>query len=66
MELIGALLFVFLIVRFNSIDDFTLASRLFSGLRIWMPPQDADVERIKVRPYLHTRVPTCTHMLDHA
>lgn len=51
MELIGALLFVFIIVRFNSIDDLNLTSRLFSQLRIWIPPQDADVDRIKVSSY---------------
>ncbi len=48
MELVGALLLVFLICRFNSIDDVNLTSRLFSKLRIWVPPQDDDVERIKV------------------
>lgn len=48
MELIGALLFVFLICRFNSIDDFNLASWLFKGLRLWVPPEEADVDRIKV------------------
>jgi hypothetical protein len=48
MELVGALLLVFLICRFNSIEDVNFTSRLFTKLRIWVPPQDEDVERIKV------------------
>src|SRR6056297_767070 len=50
MELIGSVLMIYLVVKFNSIDDFNLAHRVFNRLRFWIPPSEEDIKRVLQAP----------------
>ncbi len=47
MEVVGSFLMTFLLVKFNNISEFNLAHRLLNGLRLWVPPSEEDVNRLK-------------------
>lgn len=41
---------IYLVVKFNSIDDFNLAHRVFNRLRFWIPPSEEDIKRVLQAP----------------